>query len=513
MHAAVPISRSRPHESLSSRHMRLFSEKYRLLGWLSVVLVLGFLTTSIAGYIVSRDAIRQGIAEQALPITGDNIYSEIQKDLLRPVFMSSLMAHDTFVRDWILNGESDTTQIVRYLKEIKQKYNTLTSFLVSARTHQYYYADGVLKSVQESEPRDKWFFRVQDMKAPYETNVDPDLANRNTMTVFINHRILDDNGNFIGVAGVGLTLDTMTHLLDSYQTRFHRNIYFVDAQGTIVLAGQSMKQARGSIRELPGMRDIATQLLNRNTTPTQFEYRLDKASMLVNSRFIPELGWYLVVEQNVADDVKPVQQVFILNLAISVAVTLLVLAIMLFAVNRYQRRLEHIAATDSLTGLMNRQAFEILLQQSLLDVKRSGRPLSVILFDIDRFKDVNNRQGHLSGDRVLSTIAQLGRDAVRENDIIARWGGEEFLILLRDCPLESAYRIAEKLRSAIAEHDFALTNPSTAITASFGVAEYALEESEAGFFARADKALYDAKAAGRNCVEVSIAEDLEAQVV
>ena len=119
---------------------------------------------------------------------------------------------------------------------------------------------------------------------------------------------------------VGLTLDTMTHLLDSYQTRFHRNIYFVDAQGAIVLAGQSMKQARGSIRALPGMRDIAANIINHSPTPTQLEYRLDKAVVLVNSRFIPELGWYLVVEQNVSDDVKPVQQVFALNLAISAGV-------------------------------------------------------------------------------------------------------------------------------------------------------------------------------------------------
>ena len=493
--------------------MRLFSEKYRLLGWLSVVLALGFLTTSIAGYIVPRDAIRQGIAEQALPLTGDHIYSEIQKDLLRPVFISSLMAHDTFVRDWILNGESDTTQIVRYLKELKQKYSTLTSFLVSARTHQYYYADGVLKSVQESEPRDQWFFRVQDMKAPYETNVDPDPANRNTMTIFINHRILDDNGDFIGVAGVGLTLDTMTHLLDSYQTRFHRNIYFVDAQGAIVLAGQSMKQARGSIRALPGMRDIAANIINHSLTPTQLEYRLDKGVVLVNSRFIPELGWYLVVEQNVSDDVKPLQQVFALNLAISAGVTLLVLAMTLLAANRSQRRLQRMAATDALTGLANRQAFEILLQQSLLDVTRTGYPLSTILFDIDLFKEINDRHGHLAGDRVLSAIAQLGRDAVRENDIVARWSGEEFVILLRNCPLENAYRMAEKLRDAIAGHDFKLAHPPMTITASFGVAEHALEESAASLFARADKALYEAKAAGRNCVEVSVAKETEAEAV
>ncbi|HYD78918.1 MAG TPA: sensor domain-containing diguanylate cyclase [Paucimonas sp.] len=483
--------------------MRIFSEKYRLLGWLSTVLIVGFLGTSIAGYIVSRDAIRQGIEEQALPLTGDNIYSEIQKDLLRPVFISSLMAQDTFVRDWVLGGETDPTQIERYLREIKQRYNTITSFFISERTRRYYYADGILKTVQENEPRDKWYFRVRAMKEAYETNVDPDMANRDAMTIFINYRVLDYDGNFLGVAGVGLTFDTVTRILDSYQSRFHRSVYFIDKDGNVVLTGKSMKRMQGSIRGLPGIGQVAGRILTQSAVPTHLEYKSDHATVLVNSRFIPELGWYLVVEQDVSDDVKPVQQVFALNLGISAVITLLVLATTLLAVNHYQRRLEHVATTDALTGLLNRQAFEILFRQSLLDVDRHGKPLSAILFDIDLFKHINDTHGHLAGDQVLHTIGQLARRAVRENDIVARWGGEEFMILLRDCPLEVACKVAENLRSAIENHDFQLAKTPEPVTVSLGVAEYALQETQSGFFLRADKALYDAKAGGRNRIHVS----------
>ena len=171
--------------------MRIESEKYRLLAWLSFILVAGFLTTSIGAYVVSSHAIRDGITHDALPLTGDNIYSEIQKDLLRPVFISSLMAHDTFLRDWILGGERDVGQIKRYLKEVKEKYGAMSSFLVSERSRKYYYADGVLKTVRPESVADKWYFRVRAMKAPYEINVDYDMANRNTMTVFINYRVFD----------------------------------------------------------------------------------------------------------------------------------------------------------------------------------------------------------------------------------------------------------------------------------------------------------------------------------
>ena len=486
--------------------MRIFSEKYRLLTWLSILLIGGFLTTIVASYIVSRDAIRQNVVEQALPLTSDNIYSEIQKDILRPAFISSLMASDTFVRDWIIAGETDPTQISRYLKEVKEKYNTITSFLVSENTKRYYYADGLLKTVNTNEPRDAWFYRVREMKADYETNVDNDMANRDTMTIFINYRIFDYDGKFIGATGVGLTLDTMTEILDSYQKRFHRNIYFIDAKGQIKIAGKSMKNVHGPITKLQGVSSIAKDIFNRDVRPTQLEYQHDGATILMSSRFIPELDWYLLVEQDITDDVRPIERVFFINIIVSAIVTLLILVLTLIAVNRYQRRLELIAGTDTLTGLLNRQAFEIVFQQAILDSERRRIPLSAILFDIDFFKMVNDNHGHLAGDRILQNIAVITKSAVRESDIVTRWGGEEFLVLLKDCPLEKAATLAEKIRCVIAGHDFALPTSEMNLTASLGVAEYAFRETWLSFFGRADKALYQAKSEGRNRVVVSSPE-------
>ena len=488
--------------------MRSFPEKFRLLALLTILLVAGFLTTILASYLVSRNAIRQSVAEQALPLTSDNVYSEIQKDILRPVFISSLMASDTFLRDWMLGGEKDVDKIARYLKQVKDKYHTVSSFLVSERTRRYYYPGGVLKTVSAKEPRDVWFFRVRNMKADYETNVDLDMANRDAMTIFINHRVLDYDGHFIGATGVGLTVDTMTGLLDSYQRRFHRNIYFVDRDGMIKLTGRSMRGVHGSIRQLPGISAIADKILNGRVTPTELEYRRNGDTVLMSSRFIPELGWYLLVEQNITHEVQPIEHVFYLNIAVSAIVTLLILALTLLAVNRYQRRLEAVAGTDPLTGLLNRQAFEFLFQQAMLDSERRGSPLCAILFDVDYFKMVNDNYGHLAGDRILRQIADIVRQTLRESDIVTRWGGEEFLVLLKDCPLEQAAAVAEKLRIAIAGHEFVLPGGKLALTASLGVAAYLRHETSNGFFARADKALYRAKSEGRNRVDVSTSEPL-----
>ncbi|WP_258194291.1 sensor domain-containing diguanylate cyclase [Janthinobacterium sp. PAMC25594] len=484
--------------------MRLLSIKYRLLILLTLILGAGFMATSLASYLASRQAIEHGIADQTLPLTGDNIYSEIQKDMLRPVFISSLMAHDTFVRDWILAGESNPAQIVRYLAEVKKKYGAITSFLVSDKSSKYYYAEGTLKSVSPEATRDLWYYRVRAMdKTDYETNVDVDMANRDSMTIFINHRVVDYDGQFIGATGIGLTLDTMSHIIDRYQVRFHRNIYFVDGAGALVLAGKTMREGRGNIRNLPGVSSIAEQIINHQSAPTHLSYQLGHAQILVNSRFIPELGWYLVVEQNVSDEVQSLQRVFIFNLAISFGVTLLVLLLTLLTVNRYQRRIERIASTDALTGLLNRQSLELLFQRAMLLSKRNEQPMSAILFDIDFFKRVNDTHGHLWGDKVIRGVADVARATVRESDVITRWGGEEYLVLLNDCSLAKAVEVAENLRAAIERHDFGLPAPRVPVTISLGVAEYRPDESESAFFSRADSALYQAKHHGRNGVHAA----------
>lgn len=488
--------------------MRNFLKKYGLLVWLSLILIAGFIAVVLTGFIVSRDSLQHGIAEQTLPITGDNVYSEIQKDILRPVLVSSQMAQDTFVRDWIIGGEEDSTAIVKYLKEIKTKNNAVSSFLVSDPSHRYYYADGTLKTISETEARDQWFFRVRKLKTPYETNVDIDLANHDNMTIFINYRILDYSGKFIGVTGIGFPLDSMKRLIDSYQSRFHRNIYFVDTKGNIVLAGTSVKRLGNNILNASGISSIAAQLLaNKKSESLHLEYQTENDSILLNSRFIPELGWHLLVEQEMSSEIKPLQQMLVLNTAIGSLITVLVLILVLLSVRRYQTRIEKTAATDQLTSLLNRQAFDFVFENALLDAERSRQPLCVALLDIDFFKKVNDKHGHLVGDHVLKEIAMIAKRSLRESDVICRWGGEEFLILLKNCTLEKATSIAENLRLTIENNDFSrttdLARKKLSVTVSMGVAQCKDKESEDSVFERADVALYQAKQNGRNSVYFS----------
>src|SRR6187399_569631 len=124
-------------------------DKQRLIATLSVLLVLGFAVTATVNYQVSKNAIRKSIVASELPLTSDNLYSEIQKDLIRPIFISSMMASDTFVRDWALAGEADVDKIIRYLREVKDRYQAFTSFFISERTRLYYQTEGILKTISK----------------------------------------------------------------------------------------------------------------------------------------------------------------------------------------------------------------------------------------------------------------------------------------------------------------------------------------------------------------------------
>ena len=476
----------------------VFAGQRRLVFGLYVLLTIGFLATAIGSYIVSKGSIRQSIIERELPLTIDTVYSEIQKDIIRPVFISSLMASDTFVRDWVLAGESDTVRMTRYLREIKDRYGAVVSFFVSERTLTYYHFNGVLKKVREDEPRDAWYFRVRDMKDDYEINVDPDLANQDTMTIFINFRVFDYQGRYLGATGVGLTVDTVRHLIEDYQKRYQRSIQFVDKAGQLVRFGGHTADAPSNIRSLEGVRDVAERVLG--TQAGSFEYEKDGQTHLLNTRYIPELRWYLLVERVEEDAIREVRDALRVNVGVWLVVTIIMLWLTNVTINRYQRHLETMATTDKLTGLLNRQAFEVLFDQALHETKRSKLPLAVMMMDIDEFKSVNDRFGHAAGDVVLAGIAQLVRENLRESDSACRWGGDEFCVLLRQCDAPGAEAIAAKLRRAVESGTFQTTAGPLGSALSIGVAQYRAGETEEEITARADARLYEAKRGGRNRV-------------
>ena len=160
------------------------------------------------------------------------------------------------------------------------------------------------------------------------------------------------------------------------------------------------------------------------------------------------------------------------------------------------------AMHDALTGLPNREAYDQRLDQEITRLQRYGNKLSLMVCDIDLFKRINDNYGHLAGDKVLKIIAKSLQINLRDSDFIARFGGEEFVALMPETSREEAKLVADKLRQKIENSPFSFKKEPVQITISFGISEFAQNESADEVFARADKALYEAKDNGRNQVKL-----------
>jgi diguanylate cyclase (GGDEF)-like protein len=485
--------------------MDINRQQRRLFISLVSLLTLAFLGTISLSYVIARNAIRQTIIEDELPLTGDSLYSEIQRDLIKPVFVSDQMAHNTFLRDWVDRGEQDPEAVFRYLAEIKQRYKAVTSFYVSEQTRRYFTPTGIGKVVRETNPEDRWFFRVRAMQEPYEINVDTDQQNNNRITAFINFRVVDRSGRFLGVTGVGLGSDNIFKLVEEYKRKFNRDVFFYNTSGNSTIYDPATKTWAMALGDRPGIKTIANQILNNSPTQTKLAYTDPTSGSLihVNSRFIPELKWYLVISQDERDSLEPLGQVFWLNLGIGCFATLGALGLTLWLVARHQQRLVYIAVTDRLTGIANRASSETYFSQLREVAKISREPFAIMVIDCDYFKQVNDDYGHLVGDLVIREIAQMIRQNIRSSDHLARWGGEEFVVLLPNAGLNRALSKAEIIRAAVANHVFKTEGSEFQKTISIGIAEWDLRESNNALFERADQALMLAKQSGRNRVSVA----------
>ncbi len=478
-------------------------KKRRIIVLICFLLFIGFAAVCSVSYYATLNVYKKSLSESILPLTGDTIYSEIRKDIIELVLISSLMSNDTFLIDWILNEEKDAALISKYLKTIQEKYNTVTCFFASNVTGSYYHPTGLFTTVDRNNPRDEWFFKTRDAWDDYQINLGIDDANEGALTIFINHKVFDYDGNFIGITGCGLTVENVMELLDDYARRYNRIIYFVDERKNVLLANSIAPPSFSNIDDVPDFQILPP--ISEDKETHSVSYSRDNEEYLLNTRYLPELDLYLFVEQslNSSDRQHVRKRLFLKIFLITLPIGLIIVLSVLKTANVYQAELELLATTDRLTQASNRYAFEIVFTQAFREAERRNRPLTLILYDIDYFKRINDEYGHPAGDAVLKSVAEVTRKMLREADSLCRWGGEEFLILLQDCDLENGRLIAEELRRTIRDTAVVHSERAISVRISLGVAQWNNEETRKDLLQRVDEALYRAKKGGRNRVETA----------
>ncbi|MCS7279234.1 MAG: diguanylate cyclase [Thermodesulfobacteriaceae bacterium] len=224
----------------------------------------------------------------------------------------------------------------------------------------------------------------------------------------------------------------------------------------------------------------------------------DKMSYMV--KFEP-WGWYIGTGIYI-DDVeeaflKLIKENFLVFLLVSFLIFLIIAGVNFYFWKSIRYSID-LANTDYLTEISNRKYFLEVLDREIRRTLRTLKPFSVVMFDIDRFKNINDQLGHKAGDEVLKKVVKVVKERIRKTDLLARWGGEEFVILLPETELNGAKNLAEHLRKKIKEIEIPKIGN---ITASFGVTSFKVGDNEDTLMQRADFMMYKAKEAGRDCVQ------------
>jgi diguanylate cyclase (GGDEF)-like protein len=477
--------------------------KIKLILILSFVLIVSFMGANIGSYFVSKKALSNAVKEETLPLITDRVHSEIRRQVMQYIRISSVMAHDTFVKNWIVGGEKNSDEIVEYLYAINEEFEFSSTFLVSEKSKKYYYYDGIFKEVSPDDSHDVWYYDFLALNTDYDLDVDYDQVSENKLTVFINHRLLDVEGNLLGVVGVGIEMKNIEQILSMFQKEFNRLIFLVNSAGEIQIHPDESKIETSTIADLPELSDIAQDLLIKDVDNQlhSFVSKYNGGIRFITTRYFPDIDWFLIVIQDESSVLKDVRTALAFSLIIGFAATCFVLFITIWTVNRFQGRLEIMATTDSLTGLFNRRYFMDHVNKEITRAERTKQKLSLVIIDLDKFKNINDSFGHTTGDKVLREMAKLFSKGLRKMDILSRVGGEEFALLLPETDRAGAVEVAERIRSAVESDDFELPDGSNAITISAGVAESDDDPVNIKkLYGNADNALYEAKRLGRNRV-------------
>lgn len=462
---------------------------------LSVIILMHLIVSSSIIYVTTKSQFKKDLLENELPTISMRSYLEISNELSLILKASETIANDLFVLDWIETGEKDKRFMQEYLKSIKDRHNAITCFLASDISRTYYDLNGYFQ-LSENDPDASWYFDIKNEDNISKINISINSDMNDIPTAFINYKIFNEQKEFLGIAGLGISLESIPKIISNYNLEKDKDVYFINSSGAIV--AKSTNTEISNINDLSIVDEDIKNIFNSNVGIVEFEELNNK--YVLYSRFIEEFDWWFVIVQNETAIMKSRNQILVSVFIISIITVLVTLVLILVAVKFYDKKMFALIITDKLTDVFNRRFFEIILNKALSENRREKRDICLFIIDIDFFKKINDSMGHLAGDKVLINVVNIISQSKRASDDLCRWGGEEFALLLYDCSVKQGEVLAEKIRSCIEYSCIEQYPNGQNLTISIGITPLRLEDSMDSFIKRADTALYKAKENGRNCV-------------
>lgn len=462
------------------------TKSWRISLIVSLIVLIGSLLTAFVTYRSYSDIVKTS-AESISELSAMGVYSEINNELTKPIYVSLTMAEDTFVKDWLTREDvSNEDEITEYLMGLHNRYGYSSVFLVSTTTSKYYHYNGLHKVVSPTDDHDVWYYDFLSGSNDYELDVDSDEVTGD-LTIFVNVKMVDQDNNVTAVVGVGLEMDYVKQLLAEFEDNYELKIYLTDEDGLVQSSTdlEEIEQANAFAMLGQMVEDAITSDHNDLVTVSK-----NQGAQYINSRFIDEIDWYLIVVK----DTNVLAHFFLDYLYATIVMVAIVLIIVVnivrLSVNLYQNKVYTIAKTDYLTLLLNRRGFDREMEEFDSTIQEA----MIFTIDIDRFKTINDKFGHSVGDTVLRRVANLINDLVKQHGKLSRWGGDEFTgFMVGDRELlESVLRqVLVSIRD-----DEILREKDVSISLGYTYTDFTMNLDD--ILEQADKALYNAKELGGN---------------
>jgi len=481
------------------KHILLFSNLIIILS-----IVIGFI-----GMVYKDTMAYQSLAEthleNILSLADIDISNHIENSMTKPVMVSKTMANDEFLKKWLLQepenaGDHDHTymeQLYGYLKAYQEKYDYTTVFCISAQTGNYYYQDGLNKTLSKDDEHDIWYYNFTESGHEYDLEVDTNQANGDIITVFVNFRVENDDGRLLGVIGVGLQVSIIEDTIRSYEKNYDLSVHIINVGGAknSFTGNTDIFVSEDELAERTGITEKIE--LNKSGESKMQWFTSGGERKCLITKYNEPLGWYLVLEK----DTNSISRAFqeraksnIIFMLISIVACIMVTTTVFF---NYNQRIVTIENTDELTGLPNSKLFS--KQYPAFVRKHRDRKKTLFMLDIDHFKDINDTYGHMFGNTILAMVGENLRKAIDGYGIATRWGGDEFLGILA-APPEEAERILGRYMDSLKNEK---KDERYSVTVSIGISELDGKPSMEQMIKRADEALYRSKEGGRNRISIS----------
>lgn len=471
---------------------RTLHQSFLILFAVVVIAIVTLVHFSIAKIVAEQSRAQQQSISPALSL--------IVEQLMKPLHVSQTLAKAKELKDLMAAGVMDETVIFDSLKRLEKEFG-MSFFIASETSRRQYNSDGT--SLDLIEGQVNWYFKYKDA----DTDAVADIGKWEDTHFYIDLKIYDENNKFLGFFGVGKSLRIFLSLFDQFKQKYGYDFIFVDQHKNITLSSDPELIAANSkfhnLTDLSWYQALSEEVRSKNSL-NNLLVRQNGQDYLIAEVSIAPFDWTLYLMSPLQARQTQISRTFIFSV-VSLLVVIFGLFILIYNLLYYFKRdIQKSGDTDHLTKLANRRKIEQVYNE-LMEKQMS---LGLILLDIDNFKAVNDTHGHNAGDQVLRQISTMLQRELREQDVLGRWGGEEFVILLPETGPHEAMNIAQHLRERMATMTISTGSASIQVTGSFGVTFTATPRSLTEVISSADDALYHAKRDGRNMTRLQLIETL-----